>query len=151
VKPPTKIFILIYGILLRDEALACQRPSETTALKNDPKSVKIDITGGTGVEIVWKDGSPVKLFVSSTCAMHAPVRFVTTSGTKLTELRGEPPALAPGALPMFKAKARPTHAEPVGRYAIRFVWNDGHELGIYSWPFLREHCPCDECRGARTK
>jgi len=24
-------------------------------LKNDPKSVKIDVTGGTGVEIVWKD------------------------------------------------------------------------------------------------
>ena len=46
---------------------------------------------------------------------------------------------------------RPTHAEPVGRYAIRFVWNDGHELGIYSWPFLREHCPCDICRAARQK
>jgi len=35
-----------------------------------------------------------------------------------------------GVLPMFKAKARPTHAEPVGRYAIRFVWNDGHEWNL---------------------
>jgi DUF971 family protein len=57
--------------------------------------------------------------------------------------------LAPGALPMFKEKARPTAAEGVGKYAIRFAWNDSHELGIYSWHFLREVCPCEECKMVR--
>jgi DUF971 family protein len=29
-------------------------------------------------------------------------------------------------------------ALPVGRYAVRIVFDDGHETGIYSWAFLRE-------------
>jgi DUF971 family protein len=51
---------------------------------------------------------------------------------------------------MFKAAAKPTSAEGVGKYAIKFHWNDGHELGIYSWQFLRDVCPCEECKVARA-
>lgn len=29
-------------------------------------------------------------------------------------------------------------AEQVGHYAIRFLWSDGHDSGIYSYEFLRE-------------
>ncbi|PYX92497.1 MAG: DUF971 domain-containing protein, partial [Acidobacteria bacterium] len=25
----------------------------------------------------------------------------------------------------------------------------GHELGMYSWQFLRDVCPCAECKAAR--
>jgi DUF971 family protein len=39
----------------------------------------------------------------------------------------------------------------VGKYAIRFQWNDGHELGIYSWDFLREYCPCEACVAERVE
>ena len=28
--------------------------------------------------------------------------------------------------------------EPVGNYAIRIAFDDGHDTGIYSWKFLRE-------------
>ena len=28
--------------------------------------------------------------------------------------------------------------EPVGNYAIRIVFDDGHDTGIYSWNYLRE-------------
>ena len=28
--------------------------------------------------------------------------------------------------------------EPVGNYAIRIVFSDGHDTGIYSWDYLRE-------------
>jgi DUF971 family protein len=45
--------------------------------------------------------------------------------------------------------AKPNSVEPVGKYAIRFYWNDGHDLGIYSWQFLRDVCPCAECKSAR--
>ncbi|MFC4726467.1 gamma-butyrobetaine hydroxylase-like domain-containing protein [Glycocaulis abyssi] len=30
-----------------------------------------------------------------------------------------------------------TAAEPVGRYAVRLVFDDGHDSGIYSWTLLR--------------
>jgi len=28
-------------------------------------------------------------------------------------------------------------AEPVGNYAIRLTWSDGHDAGLYSWATLR--------------
>lgn len=28
--------------------------------------------------------------------------------------------------------------EPVGHYAVRIVFDDGHDTGIYSWSYLRE-------------
>lgn len=37
--------------------------------------------------------------------------------------------------------------EPVGTYAIRIVWDDGHEAGIHTWQRLRAICPCDACTG----
>jgi DUF971 family protein len=35
---------------------------------------------------------------------------------------------------------------PVGNYAIQPEWKDGHHTGLYTWPYLRGLCPCDECR-----
>jgi DUF971 family protein len=29
-------------------------------------------------------------------------------------------------------------AEPVGRYAVRLIFSDGHSSGIYSWDYLYE-------------
>ena len=28
--------------------------------------------------------------------------------------------------------------EPVGRYAVRIVFNDGHDTGLFSWSYLHE-------------
>jgi DUF971 family protein len=28
--------------------------------------------------------------------------------------------------------------EPVGQYAVRLVYDDGHDTGLYSWAYLRE-------------
>jgi DUF971 family protein len=28
--------------------------------------------------------------------------------------------------------------EPVGNYAVRIIFDDGHDSGLYSWEFLRE-------------
>jgi len=30
--------------------------------------------------------------------------------------------------------------EPVGNYAIKLVFDDGHDSGIYTWELLREFC-----------
>ena len=115
----------------------------------DPKSVKVNLTAGTGVVIEWKDGHTSTYsfpFLRDACPCALCDEERSNSGRK----PGDPPKLAPGALPMFKAAAKPNSAEPVGKYAIKFNWNDGHELGIYSWQFLRDVCPCDECKLART-
>jgi DUF971 family protein len=49
---------------------------------------------------------------------------------------------------MFKPAVKPESAEGVGKYAIKFNWNDGHNLGIYSWKWLREICGCEQCAGS---
>lgn len=41
----------------------------------------------------------------------------------------------------------PLAIEPVGRYALRFQWSDGHATGIYTFEYLRELCPCPSCAG----
>ncbi len=35
--------------------------------------------------------------------------------------------------------------EPVGNYAIKIVWFDGHDSGLYSYRYLRALCQCPEC------
>lgn len=50
---------------------------------------------------------------------------------------------------MYKAAVTALAAEAVGKYALKFSWNDRHDLGIYSWSYLREVCPCGECAAGR--
>lgn len=46
---------------------------------------------------------------------------------------------------------RPTSLTRVGAYALRFVWMDGHDTGIYPFPLLRlELCECEECVARRA-
>jgi len=50
---------------------------------------------------------------------------------------------------MFKPAVKADSAEAVGKYALKFSWNDKHDLGIYSWFYLREFCPCAELLASR--
>lgn len=36
-----------------------------------------------------------------------------------------------------KRRVRIESVEPVGNYAVRIGFDDGHSTGIYSWPYLR--------------
>jgi len=50
------------------------------------------------------------------------------------EVRGhglEEPVLVPG-----KAQVNVSQIVPVGRYAVRLVFDDGHDTGLYSWDVL---------------
>lgn len=38
----------------------------------------------------------------------------------------------------FYQNLRLVDIQPVGRYAVRLIWNDGHRTGIYTFQFLRE-------------
>jgi DUF971 family protein len=124
-----------------------QSPLQASSAATDPKSVKVSITTGTGVNIDWNDGHSSHYsfqFLRDAC----PCAMCNEEREKSRRRPGESPKLAPGALPLFKATARPVSAEGVGKYAIKFSWNDGHDLGIYSWKLLRELCRCEECEAA---
>jgi DUF971 family protein len=41
-------------------------------------------------------------------------------------------------------------AEPVGNYALKMIWQDGHEQGLYTWEHLRSLCCCDRCVGEKA-
>ncbi len=36
-------------------------------------------------------------------------------------------------------------AVPVGNYALKLTWGDGHETGMYTWEQLRSLCECPVC------
>jgi DUF971 family protein len=38
------------------------------------------------------------------------------------------------------------NVQPVGRYGLTPVWEDGHKTGIYTYEKLRAMCECDTCR-----
>ena len=41
-------------------------------------------------------------------------------------------------IPVTEAGYTLEKAEPVGSYALKLIWKDGHDTGIYSWDYLRK-------------
>ena len=116
----------------------------------DPRSVEVNVTSGSGMDIQWKDGHQSHysfqwLRDACPCALCDEER--TQSGRAI----GASPKAKPGELPMFRQSPKPTEATAVGKYAVTFKWSDGHQHGIYSWEFLRQHCPCAECASAARR
>ncbi len=52
------------------------------------------------------------------------------------EVRGHGPDDA--VLQVGKEDVLITAIDPVGQYAVRLIFNDGHETGLYSWDYLYE-------------
>ena len=49
-------------------------------------------------------------------------------------------------LPPSAAQTELDVIEPVGNYALRLQWFDGHGSGLYSYKYLRALCQCDACK-----
>ncbi|HWP82552.1 MAG TPA: DUF971 domain-containing protein [Bacteroidota bacterium] len=56
----------------------------------------------------------------------------------------------PAPQPELPGKYQLTGAEQVGAYALKLVWGDGHQTGIYTWERLRSLCECASCRNTAT-
>ena len=113
-----------------------------------PASIKVHKTSGSTMEIVWKDGHQ-STYTFTYLRNACPCALCNEERTKAHRQPDELPPPSIEALPMFKPQLRPTEVAPVGNYAIRFNWNDGHQHGIFSWDYLREWCPCDACHNFR--
>jgi DUF971 family protein len=124
-----------------------QSPLQAPSAATDPKSVKVQLTTGAGVDIEWSDGH-VSHYDFAYLRNACPCAMCNEEREKSGRKPGDSPKIATGALPMFKPAAKAVAAEAMGKYAIRFKWNDDHDLGLYSWRLLRELCPCAECRAA---
>ena len=127
------------------------RGAETPKLTGDairPAKVKVDKSGGTGVVIEWKDGHKSSwnfAWLRAAC----PCATCHEERGKSGRQPGVPKPKAQTLLMMYEAPARPVEVTPVGKYALKFKWSDGHEAGIYSWEYLRRVCRCDECVAGR--
>jgi DUF971 family protein len=113
-----------------------------------PYGIRIDKSGGTGMDIDWSDGHKSHYsfqYLRDAC----PCATCEEDREKTGARYGEAPK-PKNALPMYRDPARPTDVNMVGKYAINFSWNDSHNSGLYTWEFLREWCPCEECKGRRA-
>jgi DUF971 family protein len=104
----------------------------------DPEHIAI--AKSSGIKIDWKDGHH-SAYPAQYLRDHCPC-------ATCTEAHGPAPAAAAPTNPLqlYKPKLKMDKVEPVGQYAIRIHWNDGHNSGIYSYEHFREICPCAECK-----
>jgi DUF971 family protein len=52
------------------------------------------------------------------------------------EVRGHGPGQE--TLQIGKHEVQITSVEPVGNYAVRLIFDDGHDTGLYTWAYLHE-------------
>jgi DUF971 family protein len=111
-------------------------------VSTDPEHIAI--SKSKGIKIDWKDGhhSDYGLtFLRDKCPC------ATCTGAHGTPPR-DPEANNTNPFQMFKPALKMLGVEPVGNYAIRINWSDGHNSGIYSYDHFRRICPCPECQAA---
>ncbi len=110
--------------------------------RKKPATVKVHVSTGLGVDIIWEDGHSSHYdfaYLRDQC----PCATCNDEREKKQTMGG-----IGTALPLFKPKAKARQAKAVGNYAIHFDFSDGHSTGIYSFDYLRTVCPCKDCARA---
>ena len=116
--------------------------------RKKPTSVKIHVSNGAGVNIIWADGH-ASHYEFAYLREECPCATCNDAREKKAELGDvASPFKSSPALPMFKPKPRAQAATVVGNYAVQISFTDGHSSGIYSYDHLRNICPCAECAKA---
>ena len=75
------------------------------------------------LEVVFDDGKVFRL----------PCEFLRVHSPS-AEVRGHGPGQE--TLQTGKEDVQITEVEPVGNYAVKLVFSDGHDTGLYSWDYL---------------
>ncbi len=124
----------------------------TTPVSTDPEHIAV--SKSRGIEIDWKDGHHSSYAIEY---LRDWCPCATCAGTHGTAPR--PKTSSPGSggstkpanpFQMYKPRERMQNIEPVGNYALRIKWADGHDAGIYSYSHLRQICPCAACLANQT-
>jgi DUF971 family protein len=111
-------------------------------LESTPTSIKADRNLGI-LGIHWQDGhgSEIPFWLLRFACPCAECR----GGHD--KMGSKPPQNVFNKMPEESSRTKMLQIEPVGTYALSFLWEDGHSAGIYTWQYLRSLCPCTECRG----
>jgi DUF971 family protein len=115
------------------------RTEPVSAPSTEPEHIAI--SKSKGIKIDWKDQHHSQyplayLRDECPCATCTEPQKSNYSGSEL--------------FPMYKPVLRMLDVEPIGSYAVRISWSDGHNTGIYSFDHFRRICPCDQCRASRA-
>jgi len=114
--------------------------------RKKPGNVKIHVTSGTGVDIIWADDH-VSHYDFGYLRDECPCATCNEERVKKSTFAAAGGTSA-AVLPMFKPKVRAQSATGIGNYAIQIIFSDGHSTGIYSYDHLRSICPCADCARA---
>ncbi len=95
-------------------------------LPTTPQPIELVLHQASRVlDIAFADGARFQL----------PCEFLRVSSPS-AEVRGH--GIGNEVLQVGKAKVNITAIEPVGHYAIKLVFDDGHDSGLFSWEYLYE-------------
>lgn len=88
------------------------------------------------LEVAWPDGRRDALAFEY-LRVHSPS----------AEVQGHGPGQ--DVLQIAKENVQVMAVDPVGHYAVRLVFDDGHDSGLYTWQYLRELGETHEQKWAR--
>lgn len=89
-----------------------------------PTQLRIDMDARL-LEIAFDDGTAFKL----------PAELLRVESPS-AEVQGHGPGQK--VIVAGKRMVTATNAEPVGNYAVRLIFSDGHASGLFTWRYLRE-------------
>lgn len=95
-----------------------------TATNDVPVEIRLR-KGSARLDLAYDDGTVYSL----------PWEYLRVSSPS-AEVRGHGPGQE--VLQTGKQNVRLVRIEPVGYYALRLVFDDGHATGLYTWRYLRE-------------
>jgi len=101
----------------------------------EPRPVAIELERARGLHIRWSDGL-ARVVPVQVLRRHSP-------SADQRELRAELARNPLAVLPASATSSGPLTAEavePIGHYALRIRFSDGHDTGLYTWRTLRELC-----------
>ncbi len=107
----------------------------------DPEHIAI--SKSKGIKIDWKDGHRSNYTVAY-LRDECPCAGCTGAHGNTPEKSNY--SAPPSPFQMFAPTLKMNSVEEVGHYAVRILWSDGHNTGIYSYDHLRKICPCPECK-----
>jgi DUF971 family protein len=92
----------------------------------DPVATEIKLRSRSRVlEVSFDDGARFEL----------PLEYLRVSSPS-AEVKGHGPGQE--VLVLGKENVGVRAIEPVGQYAVRLVFDDGHDTGLYTWKYLHE-------------
>lgn len=82
-----------------------------------------------------KQARELELNYADDNSYRLPVEYLRVYSPS-AEVRGHHPSQA--VLQVGKKDVGLANIEPVGRYAVKLAFDDGHDSGLYSWEYLHE-------------